>query len=139
MEPAAHRDADDHVAALAHQSRQAGALGAEHEADAFDGEVADVEQAAVGVVVEADHPDAGVLDARQRCGQTADERHRHVLDGAGGGLGRRSGVMCTARWRGSTTPCDAGAVAAAQQRTEVARIGDAVDGDQERGADRADA
>ena len=95
------------------EARQAGALGAEHEADTFDGEVADVEQVAVGAVVETDHPDAGVLDASERCGQAADERHRHVLDRAGRGLGNGRRDVHGAMTRQHDT-VDAGAVAAAQ-------------------------
>ena len=43
-----------------------------------------------------------------------------------------AGVTCTARCRGSTTPVDACALGGAQQRAEVAGVGDPVDGDQER-------
>ena len=42
------------------------------------------------------------------------------------------GVTWTARWRGTSTPVHAGAVAVADDRPEVARVGDAVDGDEER-------
>ena len=42
------------------------------------------------------------------------------------------GVTCTARCFGSTTPRDAGALGRAQQGAEVARVGHAVDGDEER-------
>ena len=42
------------------------------------------------------------------------------------------GVTCTARWRGSTTPVTPAHSAERSERAEVARVGDAVDGDQER-------
>ena len=64
-------------------------------------------------------------------GQTADERDRHVLDRAGRRLrhGRRDVHRAMSR---QEDPVDAGAVAVADDRAEVARIGDAIDRDEER-------
>ena len=102
-DPAAHRDGDDDVAPLAHEARQAGALGAEDDADALPGEVADVEQRALGRVVEPDDPDAELAQSRQRRRQARHEGDRDVLDGAGRRLGdgrrdvRRRGGAARAR------------------------------------------
>ena len=101
------------------------------------GQVAEVEQRALGGVVEADDP-----DARRRAAGSASP-----ADPATSAIGTCStapadalatvGVTWTARWRGRSTPCDAGAVAAADDRAEVAGVGDAVDGDEERRLARA--
>ena len=69
----------------------------------------------------------------KRLRQAADHGHRHVLDRTGGGLGDRGRDVHRAMpWQHDAV--DAGTVAAAQQRAEVARIGDTVDRDQERHA-----
>ena len=120
-----------HVAALPHQPRQAGALGAEHQADALAGQVADVEQRAVGGVVEPDDPDPVVLQPGQRGRQARHEGDRHVLDGAGRRLGHGRGDV-DGPVPGDEHTLHAGAVAVADDRPEVAGVGDAVDGDEER-------
>ena len=91
---------------------------------------------ALGGVVEADDPDAGVTQPRQRRRQPGDEGDRHVLDGAGRRLGdgRRDVHGAVA---GQEHAVHAGAVAAAHDRAEVAGVGDAVDGDEERRPARA--
>ena len=71
------------------------------------------------------------LQPRERRGQATDERHRQVLDGPGGRLGDRRGDVDGAV-PGQHDAGRAGALGRAQQRAEVARIGDAVDGDEER-------
>ena len=81
-------------------------------------------------------PTTQIPSSRSRAsvaGSPRNEGDRHVLDGAGRRLGdgRRDVHGPVAR---EEHPVDAGAVAVADDRPEVARIGDAVDGDQERRA-----
>ena len=91
---------------------------------------------ALGGVVEADDPDPGVAQPAERGRQPADERHRHVLDRAGRRLGHRRRDVHRPVPR-QQHPVDTGAVAVAHDRAEVARVGDAVDGDEERRRARA--
>ena len=129
-QPAVQRDRGDQVAALAHQARQPLALGAQHQADAVarDGQLV---HRGVARGVQADHPDAGCLHRLDRRRQSADERHRQVLHRARRGLGDRRGHV-HGPVLGQHHPGDPGALGDAQQRAQVAGIGHAVDGQQER-------
>ena len=68
-----HGDADDQVAAFTNEAGETGALGAEHDADAFGGEITELEQRFVGGVVEADDPDVRVAQALERGRQARDD------------------------------------------------------------------
>ena len=110
--------------------RQARALGAQHERDrrVVHGQVP---EGLLGPLVEAHHPDAGVLHGLDGRGQAAHRGHRQVLDGAGRGLGDR-GRDVHGPVLGQDHAGHAGALGGAQQRAEVAGVGDAVAAQQER-------
>ena len=95
---------DDQVAALADQPRQAGALGAEHEADALGGQVAEVEQRPLGGVVEADDPDPRARLSRASAAGSPATSAIGTCSTAPAAALATVGVTCTARWRGSRTP-----------------------------------
>src|SRR6266542_664682 len=127
---AGHWDADQHVAGLADQPVQAGALAADHHADGLVGQV-ELEQARFRPAVQPDAPQAGGAQALQSAGEVGDLGHGHVLERAGGGLHGRGGQRGAAV-AGQDDPVAAGGLGAADQRAEVVRVLDAVEGQEER-------
>src|SRR5205085_7103171 len=81
-EVAPHRNAHEHVATLARETRETATLGAEYEHDRLVGKI-EVEQAAVAPLVQTDGPTTGARRAVDRRGDAADERDGQVLDRAG--------------------------------------------------------
>ena len=90
-----------------------------------------VPQAGGRVAVEADDPHAPARELLQGGGQAADDGEPQVLDGPGRRLGDR-GRDVHGPVAGQHDPGGAGALGRAQQRAEVAGIGDAVDRHEER-------
>src|SRR5690606_21566149 len=130
----AHGDAGDHVAVFADQPRQALAFRADDHDQRLREEV-DVGDLCVALAVEADDEEAGVAVFAQGGGE---------VGGAGdaeGGEGARGGLPGAARDAGRAAGGDEEAVGAeggggAGDGAEVAGVGDAVEGDDERGFGR---
>ncbi len=125
---ARHGDAQQVVAGLLDQVVQAGAFAAEDE----DAVGAEVEVGVVGgaALVEAEHPDVGLLHLLQRADEVGDAGDADVLGGSGGGLGDGGGDGGGAAF-GQDDAVDAGAVGGAEQRAEVVGVFDAVEGEEE--------
>ena len=125
---AGHGDAQEVVAGLLDQVVQAGALAAEDE----DAVGAEVEVGVVGraALVEAEHPDVGLLHLLERADEVGDAGDADVLGGAGGGLGDGGGDGRGAAL-GQDDAVDARAVGGAEERAEVVGVFDAVEGEEE--------
>ena len=126
-----HRNAHQHVAALADQSRQAWPLCAEHETDRFLCKITEVKDALVRRIMQTDDPYSRFLQLPKCRGETAHDAHRDVLDGSCrrlcGGGGDVHGSMT--RKDDAIDPCP---VARAEDRTEVPWISHTVDRNDER-------
>src|SRR5438552_18830973 len=85
-EVAPYRNAHQHVATLARETRESPALGTEHEDDRLVGQV-ELEQTAIAPFVQTDGPATGPRRALYCGGNAADERDRQILDRAGGRFG----------------------------------------------------
>ncbi len=88
VEHAGHRNAGDRVAALSHETRQAGTLGTQHKRNGLIGD-RQIEDAALAAGIETNGPDAALRQCLHRGGQTANDRHAQMLDGTSGGLRHR--------------------------------------------------
>ena len=82
-------------------------------------------------LVETDGPDPKTLQLLKSPGHAGNHGDLHMLDGAGGDLCDRRSDMSTAMTR-ENDASDSGALGAAQQGTQILRICDTVDDDEER-------
>src|SRR5262249_19303650 len=118
LDTPAHGQADETVAELAGTPAEALLLAAEAEDDLAREVDLPGRRAPLGGAVE---PEALLLEAADRLTSVDDALHAHPLGGAGGGAadGRRDGRAAAVAQQHAA---DAGAVADAQQRAEVARV-----------------
>ena len=125
---AGHGDAEQVVAGFLDEVVEAGALAAEDE----DAVGAEVEVGVVGsaALVEAEHPDVGLLHLLEGADEVGDAGDADVLGGAGGGFGDGGGDGRRAAL-GQEDAVDAGAVGGAEERAEVVGVLDAVEGEEE--------
>ena len=125
---AGHGNAQQVVAGAADEIVEAGAFAAEDE-DAVAGEV---EAVVVGcaALVETDDPEVLPLQVFERADEVDDAGDAEMLGGAGAGFdgdgAQRGGAAL-----GEDDAVDAGAIGHAQQRAEVLRIFDAVEGEEQ--------
>ncbi len=134
VQMAGKRYRHDRVAALTNQSRQTVALCSQDQDDAFGGEV-QIEERTRTRCVQPDAPDPGVAQHSQRRGQAAHERDREMFyrSCSGLGCGGRDVDRSVARQHETR---GAGTFRRTDDRPQVARIGDAVERDQEWGVIR---
>jgi hypothetical protein len=125
---AGHGDAEQVVAVAADEIVKAGTFATEDQ-----GAGCGVVELVVGggaALVETEDPDAGGLDLLQGAGHVDDAGHTDVLGGAGGGLGGDAAERgCPALGRNDAV--DACAVGGTEERAEVLRIFDAIEGEKQ--------
>src|SRR5438067_5735033 len=128
------RDPRQVIAGLPHQRPHAGPFAAEHQRRGH-GQVHFAELL-VAFRGERDGPDALLLQLLQRPGEVRHSRQGTVFQGARGGLERR-GRDASGAILGHHHAVGAEGMRAADQRSEVLRVGHAVEEEQERGAGSA--
>ena len=125
---AGHGDAQEVVAGLFDQIVQAGAFASEDE-DAVGAEV-EIHIVWSPAFVEAEDPDVGLLHLLERADEVGDAGDSDVFGGTGGGLGDGRGDWGGAAF-GQDDSVDSRAIGGAQERAEVVRVLDAVEGEEE--------
>src|SRR5829696_5966287 len=125
----AQGDADEHVAALAHETPQPLALAAEQQGAGL--RPVPVRVRGVGLGGGADGPDAAPLQLLQQPHDVGGARDGHVFERAGRGLRHRLGQARRAPL-GDEDAVRARTLGRAYNRAEVARVFDAVEHDRER-------
>ena len=129
---ATQRNASERVAALAHEPGEPCALGPDDDDYGVCRQMTEREDGGLRIGVETDDPRPMVVShTKHRRRQTADERHGEPLDCTRGGFGDRRRDVDVAVRRED----DAGntrAVRATQERTQVLRVGEAVDSQHKR-------
>jgi hypothetical protein len=125
---ASHGDAQEVVAGFLDEVVEACALAAQDE----DAVGAEVEGGVVGAaaLIEAKHPDVGLLHLLEGADEVGDAGDADVLGRAGGGLGDGRRDWCGPAF-GEDDAVDAGAVGGAEEGAEVVRVFDAVEGEEE--------
>ena len=125
-----HRDLDEDVAATFCEWGQAFAFGTEYESEWF-GRDRKVVEGEGRIAIETNNPDPFTFQAVDRTGNARYQRDRHVFDGAGCGFGDRRADMgaAFARQHDARHACG---VCGPQDRSDVSRIGHAIEDDDER-------
>jgi hypothetical protein len=127
---AEHRNADEEVAVAAGEFVEAFAFAAEDEAD-VGGEVAGVIILSAAFV-EAEDPDVVLLEGLEGAIEVGNAGDADMLAGSGGGAGD-GGVERGAAAVGQQDAVDSGSIGGAEERAEVVRVFNAVEGEQKQG------
>ena len=130
IDSAVHRDTHQLVAILARQAAHALAFGAQHPGRCR-GPFGSI-QVVLRLASRADHPDFAFLQFTQRTCQVGDHHVGHRFGGTAGGFGGHVG-QADGPVLGRNYRMNAGRIGDTQTGTEIARIGDAVEHEQESG------